>query len=94
MSLQDKFRLLLFTLKNSNPLMRLQLLNGSIEPKKFVSMEEADLIDDETRRIKEEQAAYELQAKRTDGFLEKELNRKDKVKGMYICRKCKSDNVN
>lgn len=74
--------------------MRLQLLNGSISAEKLVTMDEADLVDDETKRIREEQLAYELQAKRTDGFLEKELNRTDKVIGMYVCKKCKSDNVN
>ena len=60
----------------------------------LVTMDEAELVDDEIRRQREEQLAYDLQAKRTDGFLEKELNRKDKVKGMYVCKKCKSDNVN
>lgn len=45
-TLLQKFRVLLFTLQQSNPFMRLKLLDGSIKPDKFVAMNEEDLVDD------------------------------------------------
>ena len=75
-------------------MLREQILIGDIKPNDFVLMEERELADDQLKRKKSEQAAYNAQTKRTDQFLEEELNRKDKVKGMYVCAKCKSDNVN
>ena len=65
-----------------------QILIGDIMPTEFVLMEEKELADEQLKRKKSEQAAYIAQTKRTDQFLEEELNRKDKVKGMYVCTKC------
>ena len=75
-------------------MLREQILIGDIKPADFVMMEEKELADEQLKRKKSEQAAYNAQTKRTDTFLEEELNRADKVKGMYVCQKCKSDNVN
>lgn len=75
-------------------MLRDQLLIDDIKPEDFVNMEEKDLGSLELKRKKSEKAAYNAQTKRTDQFLEAELNREDKVKGMYKCAKCGSDNVN
>ena len=74
--------------------MRLEILEDKISPEVFVKMETEALASKDIQKKRAERKQYEMQAARSDAYVEKEANRKDKVKGDYICSECKSDNVN
>mgnify|MGYP003706337835 CR=1 FL=1 len=58
--IQNRFRSLINALASTNPQLRLQLINRVIDPKKFVSMQEADLTSDEMKRKNEEVMKYQM----------------------------------
>ena len=68
--LRSRYRSLIFALAKGNIELRLKLINGEIQPKKFVIMTEKELASDETKKVTSELESKVFETLRTDAILE------------------------
>lgn len=73
--LQNRFRTLFFAVANNNPMLRRLLIDGLLTAQEFVRMREKDLANDEMKKVYTDRLAYEMQAQRSDAWLEYEMKK-------------------